>query len=242
VTERRTDDTEDADPVLRSMRTVWREMRDEDPPVRGIDALLAAARAQVAEHAPVPWWRRGFAALARPPVLALATAVVVLGGVVLVERASRDHAPPQVTKQMHTEAPKTPALETGRGDALEERSAAPAGATAPPTEAPAARPEEPAPTPAMPSRRRAPVPAPDPAPVESASEGPDSGEGDVRVSRGGSPATLRDQLVRQIEGAAARGDCVTVRAATARLRKLDPKLYASRVGGRAAVVRCLGTP
>ncbi len=73
------------DPALRSMRAMWISMRDEEPPAAGLAELLAAARVKAEEMRPrEPWWRRIAVALRRPPVLALATAVVLLGGAVVI--------------------------------------------------------------------------------------------------------------------------------------------------------------
>jgi hypothetical protein len=79
-------DDRENDPVMRSMRSVWLSMREEDPPEAGISALLAAARekAESMQASKVPWWQRVFAVLRRPPVLAIATVVVLVGGAVLV--------------------------------------------------------------------------------------------------------------------------------------------------------------
>lgn len=76
---------EDGDADLAAMRSVWLSMRDEEPPGRGMAELLAAARTKAEAMAPKPrWWQRLAAALRRPPVLALATALVLLGGAVLL--------------------------------------------------------------------------------------------------------------------------------------------------------------
>jgi hypothetical protein len=87
----RDDGARDEDPKLRAMRAVWLEMRDEDPPERGLAELLAAARtkAQAMEVRPT-LWQRLIAGLARPPALALATVLVLVGGAVLVGRRGVD--------------------------------------------------------------------------------------------------------------------------------------------------------
>ncbi len=100
------DDDHEDDPRVSSMRSVWRSMRDEDPPQRGIDALLAAAREQAAsmhgaartEHA--SWWTRLMAALRRPPVLAFASVtVIVAGAAVIVRRGDELATRPEVSIQ-----------------------------------------------------------------------------------------------------------------------------------------------
>ncbi|HET9626321.1 MAG TPA: hypothetical protein VFP84_33395, partial [Kofleriaceae bacterium] len=42
-------DAEDAEGEVDEMRSVWRAMRDEEPPARGLEALMAAAGAKAAE-------------------------------------------------------------------------------------------------------------------------------------------------------------------------------------------------
>jgi hypothetical protein len=81
------DESGDADTnaQLRAMRSVWLSMRDEDPPDGGLVDLLAAARAKAATMRARPTLRqRMLAMLRRPPALAFATVVVLVGGAVLV--------------------------------------------------------------------------------------------------------------------------------------------------------------
>jgi hypothetical protein len=134
-----------SDRQLRAMRAVWVEMRDEDPPDHGLAALLAAARHQAEAMQPRPTaWQRLLAALRRPPVLALATATVLIAGAVLIGRriprepapalsASQDEGagPPLSTPLDHTTHRTRQAME--RGDALAVPAPQPA---APPPAAP----------------------------------------------------------------------------------------------------------
>ena len=81
------DDDHDDDAQLKQLRAVWISMRDEAPPDRGLAALMAAARekaSELEEAAKPSWWQRVVASLRRPPVLALATVTVLLGGALLV--------------------------------------------------------------------------------------------------------------------------------------------------------------
>jgi hypothetical protein len=97
------DDDEDGerggDPALRAMRSVWLGMRDEDPPEGGLAELLAAARAKAATMQPRPtsWqrlWQRSVENVRRPPALALATVMVLLGGAVILGRRGMEVPPP----------------------------------------------------------------------------------------------------------------------------------------------------
>jgi hypothetical protein len=90
---------DDDDPQLKSLRAVWLDMRDEDPPERGLAELMAAARVKAVEMRETEerptLWQRISALLRKPPVLALATAMVLLGGVVLIgSRGDKMHAEP----------------------------------------------------------------------------------------------------------------------------------------------------
>lgn len=84
------DDRDDPadDAQLRQLRAVWLSMRDEEPSDRGMSALLAAARDRAAQMKPrESWWQRVLVTLRRPPVLALASVAVLLGGaLVLTQR------------------------------------------------------------------------------------------------------------------------------------------------------------
>ena len=85
------DDNHDDDVQLQQLRAVWVSMRDEEPPERGLASLMAAARTKAAEleHAGHPaWWQRIAATLRRPPVLALATVTLLLGGALIVTQRS----------------------------------------------------------------------------------------------------------------------------------------------------------
>lgn len=81
---------EDPDePQVAALRAVWLAMRDhdEDPPDSGLSALMAAARSQAVHMTAKPrWWQRGFEQVRRPPVLALATLLVLIGGAVLMTK------------------------------------------------------------------------------------------------------------------------------------------------------------
>ena len=102
------------DPVMRSMRAVWLTMRDEAPPSGGLTDLLNAARAQAEAMQPrESWWRRSVAMLMRPPLLALATVVVLIGGAVIIKNRGVDVDSPA--------AKSAPSLDTG-GVAIEKQA------------------------------------------------------------------------------------------------------------------------
>jgi len=87
------DDDRDDDAQLRQLRAVWVSMRDEEPSDRGLASLMAAAREKASEleHAgQSSWWQRVLASLRRPPVLALATVTVLLGGALILTQRRAD--------------------------------------------------------------------------------------------------------------------------------------------------------
>lgn len=94
----RDDGEHDEGPELRAMRAVWLEMRDEDPPEHGLAELLAAARTKAGTMQVRPTlWQRLIAGLARPPALALATVMILVGGAVLIGRRGVDVSAPART-------------------------------------------------------------------------------------------------------------------------------------------------
>lgn len=198
------DDLDDS--ALHSMRAVWVSMRDEDPPAAGLAELLAAARTKAEAMQPrEPWWRRALGTLRRPPVLALASVVVLIGGAVWIAgrrdelQAVRagDPAPGDVVTS--SESRRTPAIAPAN-DA--EFYGAPSGATEKGKEDQkldgATRPTAPARPPASAPRPRLQRPiAPPPPPPEPAMTAPATGEAaqggvqqqdDRADDRGGAPA------------------------------------------------------
>lgn len=122
------------DPLLRSMRSVWLGMRDEEPPQRGLAELMAAARAQADVMKPKEsWWRKSLALLVRPPVLAAATVLVVVGGAVALNRRGAEAPAPMVESELTAKAaPKQEPVEPPRDVAKKELAAeeAPAAGSA----------------------------------------------------------------------------------------------------------------
>ena len=210
----------EADGDEEGMRSVWRAMRDEEPPARGLDALMAAAGAKAAEmrkplaagtrppdeearpvaKAVAPpvaavarrsWW-------ARAPVLAFASAVVLVGGVWVISR--RADAPVERGGAAPSPAQTAPAAERLQAGGAPPPAVVPADAS-PPVDAPPVK--------------RAPAGGP--------------------PAKKGGPSNAA--LLRDAEAAAERGDC-------ARARKLVAQIFRSEVGPRtralpAALARCM---
>lgn len=323
------DDDLDDDLQLKQLRSVWVSMRDEEPSDRGMAALMAAARTKAAEleqAAQPSWWQRIAASLRRPPVLALATVTVLLGGALIVTQR-KDSMKSTAVVETNDEgygydgaAMKGPA---GAGSAAAVESTV----IATPPEAPPADPAVAAPAnadkvvrsekdraDAKPSKGRPtanatptttkPSPAPgrerddeyvggapppgmtaggakapstgtprgagsaplaiaqdsDPAPAEESGGAAPSSKAETVDSRpspkkpiGRTPApsiegedrqvtTTLDQLVKQCETAAAKGDCPAVRALAQRIYSSSPTAYKTRIANKPAIVRCLPPP
>ncbi|MEO8548596.1 MAG: hypothetical protein ABI678_01430 [Kofleriaceae bacterium] len=244
-------DESDDDPQLKSLRAVWLEMRDEAPPTRGLDALMAAARTQASALATPPWWKRMFDQLRRPSVLAFASLVLLVGGAVVLTR--HDDA---IEKAQPTTVPirevETPAANQ---DTLHETIAPTA-----PVPAGIKKPERPfhqEPRTATPPRAHPdvpvaphatlhgqggeaafehpapPPPPPPPPPDKAAAEA--LGKDDSSATRGPTEV-LADQLATQMRSAAARGDCENAKAIAARIARQDPAYYRERVA--AEISKC----
>lgn len=118
---------DDNDDRLRSLRAVWLSLPDEEPPERGLAELMAAARAKAEEMATPPWWQRIAQLLRRPPVLALASVMVLIGGAVLIgKRGDEMQAEPPATRTQDI----APAPPTAPGAATPPSEMAPAGGEA----------------------------------------------------------------------------------------------------------------
>lgn len=103
------DDGEPDDPQLQVLRAVWLTMPDQEPPQRGLAQLIAAAREQAEAMAKPSLWQRIVSLLRRPPVLALAAVLVLIGGAVVIgERRDRlDAVRPAATVETPREAERT---------------------------------------------------------------------------------------------------------------------------------------
>ncbi|CAN5229003.1 hypothetical protein BH11MYX1_BH11MYX1_10680 [soil metagenome] len=221
-----------------ALRRVFSAMReaDEEPPRRGLADLLAAARAHAPQ--PVSWWQRFTNVLRQPPMLALATIAILVGGALVIVRpdASIEHGVPSAAP--HAD-PKS--------------SAGPPPNTAPitaPVTAPVTAPRDlqgeraraDAPAPAV-SRPRMQRPSGDAigaarAP-ESENAAPQKAETVTRPAAQTSGALLLHDLFDQASAAAARGDCETARALAMRVARQDLGYYRDRVTTDDAVTKCL---
>jgi hypothetical protein len=127
----------DDDLRVRALRAVWSTMRDHDPPDSGLGALLAAARVKAESMQPrTSRWRRLAAVLRRPPVLAFATVVVLIGGGVLVSQRIEVSRSPRP----HDTGPPRSGEPVGSSISSEGRPAAQPAALAPAPARPRARP------------------------------------------------------------------------------------------------------
>jgi hypothetical protein len=137
-------DDESDDPQLKSLRAVWLAMPDEDPPERGLAELMAAARVKAEDMARPSLWQRVAAVLRRPPVLALATVLVLIGGAVFIgQRHEKLEAPPPSVEQparLEQPAPTVAPVAAGSASIEENREKQDEAA-------PAAEPEQPPPAP-----------------------------------------------------------------------------------------------
>jgi len=242
-----TEDDADADTTgqLRAMRSVWLSMRDEDPPDGGLVDLLSAARAKAATMRAQPTLRQRLAAwVRRPPALAFATVVVLVGGAVLVLGRSSGH--------------RSSDLAAGSSGAITDR-ALPAEVLVRRSDVAASPAKE-----DVPAVARTAVAAPTTAAVPTVPlEGATSrtvargADGDTTTAKTASREEIvagrarlvdeesegpgrkqLEQLVAQCSSAARRGDCAAVRTMFRKIAETD-RSYRARVAKDAAVARCL---
>jgi hypothetical protein len=270
------DAQDDTNAQLRAMRAVWLSMRAEDPPDGGLVDLLAAARAKAATMRVRPTLRqRVVAVLRRPPALAFATVVVLVGGAVLfIGRGSgmrselaagssgafKSHAQPLDDKSAIAQPSSAPAPSAApRGSDRSEppvRVERAVGAvTVTSKDAPSAgdavRPAEPITRGVSAGAGRAPgahehhgAGARDPdgaePPVDPSEESVVVAEGRADAAKAAATGkqALLEELHKQCESAARRGDCATVRQMVGRIAKTD-RDYRARVVKEAAVAKCL---
>lgn len=244
------------DPALGGMRAVWREMRDEAPPDRGLADLLAAARRQAAPLPRPSVWQRWVARMRRPPLLALATVAVLIAGAVLIGRRDPVSAVPAPVVGVATRSergdPARAAPDPG------ERATSSGAADPAPGDPPRA-----AVPPASPATRTAELSAVIQAPAARPAGGAkDRTRGALDGSAGGGPdrapasaapaaatayapsaaappgAGAIGDLYRRCDAAARRGDCAAVRRLVLQITRTDPG-YRARINPGSPVGSCL---
>jgi hypothetical protein len=226
------------DAQLRSLRAVWLAMPDEDPPERGLDALMAAARTKAGEMAEAStempkqpsWWERFLATLRRPQVLALATVVLLVAGVVVIGDRSMKASAPANNAQP---SPENVPTEHHERESLKNS----------------------APPPAVLENKKAPggpvggghLSAPERASDESvrkegASKGEDaivSGQWQAVPMDATAEEVAKNRLLDEAKTAAAKGDCNSARTVARQLEKQDLGYYRSRVVPDPGIADCL---
>jgi hypothetical protein len=299
------DDDDIDDASLKSMRAVWLSMRDSDqePPVAGMSGLLAAAREKAEQMRPSPaWWQRLFTQLRRPPALAFASVMLLVGGAVLVTRSADQRVPsetayvaPAATDELRSrevtdleaaEVAPDPSENQGAGAPVVAQPAPIAPPPEPPKELAAkARPkkdvvvggakpqvkrgkkvEEVGPNEPnrvdrfdsddaesgfsegkgttttvleTPGRIAPTTTTPPKSPPRNQPAKEPAGE-QVTITDSGTVSTPpNEQLARQAESAASRGDCPAVRVIVSKMKKQDERFYKTRLGKNAAVTKCL---
>lgn len=257
-------DEDPDDPQLKALRAVWLSMRDsdEEPPDSGVSALMAAARSQAMQMAPAPWWKRMFDQLRRPPVLALASLLVLLGGAALltkhdaIEKAPTS-APIQEKELPHSNVdiggappPRSPATvspnlqpdpKAENGDAKDKQLVSPPVHRHPTAHTSSGRGA--GNDLGGPAGTLAPVPQR----TDDAFESGESRPGAVTSHKAAADVPPRppnqvlvDQLAAQARQAAKRGDCENAKAIATRIAGQDAAYYRDHVAGDLAA--CLQAP
>jgi hypothetical protein len=249
---------------------LFRELPDEDPPESGMSALMAAATAKAREMAPPKpsLFARFLETFKRPPVLAFATIVVLIGGVVIVKRHGEPvdlvaPATAPVPRAVGSPPPPPPVVDHHL-DQVEHR---PEVATPDPTpEIAQAKPEPRRTVPVAPPRPTPPPPKPQVATVtDEPASGDLAGEATVTphvsppptappkgmaiasddvaaaprpVAKAPMPASA-EQLLHECQSAANRGDCPAVRTIAGKIQTSNASFYRERVVKDAAIAKCL---
>lgn len=234
------DDDDDDDAKLRSLRAVWLAMPDEEPPERGLDALMAAARTKASQMAEgsselpkaTSWWERFVAGFRRPAVLALATVVVLVAGAVLFSHRGIKATAPNGTGA----SPSNEDVPTERREHESLKQEAP-----PPPSDDNASPHQLA-APEVPGgivQQGA----------KEATQSPLQGEDSVVVDHQQLESAVKDEqaakdrakqkLLDEAKMAAARGDCANAKVVARQLEQQDLGYYRSRVAPDPGIASCL---
>ncbi len=215
-------DESDDDDQYKSLRAVWLEMRDEAPPQRGLDALMAAAHSQAKMMAVAkpPWWKW----FVRPPVLAFATLMLLVGGVWIVMRHDDKVLEPSTEDTTPAAAPTAPISPTVQhGEVAPEEKAAPPR-TVNPTSRGHVMPEH------VKQLQKAPA-------AGTLGMAPDQNDQAAAPATDENRRINVDQLEHQVEAAAARNDCEIAKAIAARIAKQDSAYYRDHTA--AAIKPCI---
>jgi hypothetical protein len=231
----------DVDAQLRSLRAVWLAMPDENPPERGLDALMAAARTKAVEMAEAStempkqpsWWERFVATLRRPQVLALATVLLLVAGVLVIGDRS-----------MKASAPANHAQPSPENVPTEHRERESLKVNAPP---PAVLEDTNAPGGPVGGHVATPQRAPERASDESVrKEGATNGEDALATGQWQAvpmdptaEEVAKNKLLDEAKTAAAKGDCNSARTVARQLEKQDLGYYRSRVVPDPGISDCL---
>lgn len=230
------DDDGGDDAKLRSLRAVWLAMPDEDPPERGLDALMAAARTKAVEMAEAStempaqpsWWERFVATLRRPQVLALATIVLLIaGGAIITDRGMKASAP------SNTAPPSSEDVPTERREHESLKDNAPPPAVLEDTKVPGNTAGE---------RHVAPQVQRDEGVASSHGGKGDTVTGQwqaVPMDALTGEEVAKSKLLDEAKTAAARGDCNSARTVARQLEKQDLGYYRARVVPDPGISECL---
>lgn len=217
----------------------WLSLPDEEPPERGLADLMAAARMKAEVMAHPPWWKRIFDLLRRPPVLALATIVVLLGGVIVVGRH-----PDRIVAPSEQPAATPPGGPEIRSETIVNEVAPPTapndsphGVTAPKHVSkapqivkPEVKSEAKAGEAKLDDSEGSVLAAPDSTAIQAADEAP--------VQKGAVEKVVADPLAR-CHAAAVRKDCAGAKACAQEVEKASPAYYKANATRDAALKSCL---
>jgi hypothetical protein len=222
---------------------------DEEPRDSGVSALMAAARSQAMQMAPAPWWKRMLEQLRRPPVLALASLLVLIGGAVLLTKHDAIEKAPTSAPMREKELPHSNLDIGGAPPPVAPASVSP---QLQPDVAKDKQPQPPPVTHRHPSSHTSAGPstgqatgtlAPAPQRTEDAFESGDSRPAAAHKASADAPPpsqVLVDQLAAQARRAAKRGDCENAKAIATRIAGQDAAYYRDHVAGDLAA--CLQAP
>ena len=200
----------------------WLSLPDEEPPERGFAELMAAARVKADVMANPPWWKRLFAVARRPPVLALATVVVVVCGVIVVGHDRNQAMTP------------APAVDVPAGPLdMRTRGVSPEPPPPPPQSPPVEKKLDPAHREPVLEKQRAQTEAFDQAQAVKSPEVSNGNAEAVKAPgvRKGNGNAAADPL-EKCRAAAARRDCATAKACVKQVGRVD-------VGDDATLKSCL---